>query len=395
MARGSKRPNRQILQELSALVIDDDVSLAQATELVSELATRQPWAVPRLQLGPSAWQDYITAEAPTGPMGGSWLRDFDAVMEIVFELYERDFGSTRRTLHMLNAQEPRIPYLRVFVQHALFDLEPDAPSSLHSRAQLEQRLRSLFGADARLLGWARRKLDAGVLLKALGGMTNTVIGMYDWLAEVPESGLARLPRDAEARFDLGGGFGTPDLARLLRCSLTSLDLHPPTHAKAVGIRRFQVADPPGAPTQVAQTRWQTDAEAATYFEALERQAFHHWDVFVDPIDAGAASYLVTSFGFLTSTVASHSRHALNRQQLGRNVLAQMHTTFTGIRRVLSLVALGKDVALFTYQRATSRCYRNVTLMLRFVRGRLVDSATLERPFQISGAGILGPSRRPP
>ncbi len=78
---------------------------------------------------------HLETTATTGPMGGSWLRDFDPVMQIVFELYEEDFGSTRRTLHALNDEDPRIPYLRLLTMHALFELEgAGADIARHRRA---------------------------------------------------------------------------------------------------------------------------------------------------------------------------------------------------------------------------------------------------------------------
>jgi hypothetical protein len=376
------------------VVIADDASVERALGLACELVTRQPLVAPQIGLGPSAWRTRLETAAPTGPMGGSWLRDFDPVMQIVFELYEEDFGSTRRTLHALNAEDPRIPYLRLLIMHALFELEGAGADIARHRGRLERAIRRLFDEAARLATWAEAKRNAGVMLKALAGMTNTVIGMYDWIAREPRTGFERIFRGAEARLDLGGGYGTPDLSRLVGAPLTSLDLNPPSGARAVGLRRFQVALRTRRGETLPRTRWQNDAEAAAYFAELERQPWQAWDAFADALDEGAASYLITSFGFLTSTVASHSPNALGRERLGKNVLAQMHTTRIGLERVLRLAMLGKDVTLFTYQRATSRMYRNVTVLLRFAAHRLVDSALYEAPFQLQGAGILPPWRPP-
>jgi hypothetical protein len=393
MAEGSPRDNRQILGELSELVIDGPERAEQGTRLVAELATRQPWIAPVLQLGPSAWREHVSTVATTGPMGGSWLRDFDATMEVVFELYESDYGSARRTLHELNAEDPRIPYLRLLLMHAIFELGLADPREVARRRTLARAIRALLGDDARLLAWVRQKRTAGVLLKALGGMTHTVLGMYDWTLAAPGTGFVRRDRRAEAGYDLGGGFGTPDLTRLLGQPLVSLDLQGPGEARRLGIERFQVASPARRPELLPRrVRWQDDAEAAAYLLALERQPWQRFDVFTDAFDESVRSYLITSFGFLTSTVASHSPHALSREALGGNVLAQMHTTLTGLSRVLRLVALGKDVTLLTYQRATSRAYRNATLFLRFVQHRLADAAAFELPFQLTGAGNLPPLR---
>lgn len=391
MAAGSRRANAEILRDLAAITVHAG-TLDRATELAAELATRQPWLAPRVQLGPSAWRDYVTERATTGPMGGSWLRDFDGVMEVVFDLYERDHGSTRRTLHALNEEEPRIPYLRVFLMHALFELDGASPQVTDDRAALARALARLFDAEGRLLAWADEKRARGIPLKAFAGLTHTVVGMYDWIARSPATGFARVPRDVANGIDLGGGYGTPDLSRLFGVPLVSHDLHSPTHARAIGLRRFQVATESREGECAPRARWQSDEEAAATFAALDVQPWRQFDVFHDDFQDDAASFLITSFGFLTSTVASHSPHALGRGALGRNVLAQMHTTYAGLRRVLTLVAKGKDVTLFTFQRATSRAYRNVTLMLRFADRRLSDHAVYEAPVQLVGAGVLPPLR---
>ncbi len=391
MRAGSRRSNRAIVSELSALRIDIG-SLRRATELVCELMTKQPLSYGRLELGPSAWRDRIERDEAPGPIGGSWFRAFDATLQCIFELYEEDFGSTRATLERLTLVEPRVPFLSLLIATALEELDALPLEALRNRRRLSRAVRGLFDERQRLARWLDEKEARGIRPREIGGMTFTVVGMYDWVVHSPATGCLRFPKTAEACIDLGGGYATPDLRRVLGLPLVSFDLEPPTRARELGIRRF-AATTAGkkfrAPPQ-NRIRWQTDAEAELYFAQLEQQPWQRFDVYGDRFDASADSYFVTSFGFMTSTVASHSPLALTRRELSSNVRAQMATTFTAASRVMELVLAGKDVSLLTYQRAISRAYRNITVFLRFKAHALVDFAAFEEPFQHEGFQLVPP-----
>lgn len=49
-------------------------------------------------------------------------------------------------------------------------------------------------------------------------------------------------------------------------------------------------------------------------------------------------------------------------------------TYMACHRIMELVALGNEVSLFTYQRATARSYRFRTVFLRFKNRRLFGRA---------------------
>ena len=81
-------------------------------------------------------------------------------------------------------------------------------------------------------------------------------------------------------------------------------------------------------------------------------------------------------------------HQVTRRQKSRagpvavpRRLAPMHTTYTAVRRIVDLAALGGEVGLLAVHRATAKAYMNRAIRLRFVAGRLVDHGVVAEPFQ--------------
>lgn len=385
LGSGSRRSNEALIQALADVHVSDEETLDRAVRIVARLVTKEPLTFMRACLGASHWQARVSdPDIPTRVMRLAGSR-MNAVNRKLFELYERDAGSTRRTLHRLDelAEHPEhaVPYLEVLMQNAVAAVFGVAEASQERIAN--EWLPRLLDDDAALLGWIERVVATGGAIKLYAGSTNTILGIYDWIKDEPGLGFSRIPIEAEARFDLGAGFGTPYLEDLFGTSFVALDVHPPAQARSLGLA---LAVQRG---RRSQRRALEAAEHEAYYQRLDRQPWRRYDVFEGPLPADAASYLVVSFGFLSSTVTSLSPH----QPVLPPKLRPLQTTVTALRRVLELAALGKDVALFTLHRATARAYMNRAIFLRFRDHRLVDHGLAAEPFQGKFARGVLPMRR--
>jgi hypothetical protein len=386
LAVGSRRSNEELLATLGEHAVTDDAAVDRATKIVARLVTKQPLTYMRACLGASHLQAHVTDPALPSRVTRLVASRANAVNRRVFELYERDFGSTRRSLHRLDelAEHPEhmVPYFEVLVQNAVSAIFGVAEA--HQQRLAAPWVERLLGDDAALLGWIEAVVARGDALKLYGGDTNTLLGIYDWIRDDPTLGFSRIPIDAESRFDLGAGFGTPYLEDVFGTSFVALDLRAPGEARKLGLALAVQAGPR------SQRRALDAAEHEAYYQRLDRQPWRRFDVFADAFPTDAASYLVVSFGFLSSTVTSLS------PAQPPNVpprLRPLQTTFTALRRVIELVGHGKDVSLFTFHRATSRAYMNRAIFLRFVGGRLSDHGIAAEPFQGRYARGVLPVRR--
>ncbi|MBX7084607.1 MAG: hypothetical protein K1X88_35705 [Nannocystaceae bacterium] len=389
--RGTRRTNDELLAQLREVQLGtDEHALEHGTRLVTRLLTKAPLTYMRACLGASHWQSRIADKrVPTKFMRAVASR-MNRVNRRAFELYEADYGTARKAMHRLDelAQQPEhaVPYFEVLVQNAavavLGDTEIDPGRDLARLA--DDVLPRLLDERGGLLAWIDQVVAGGESLKHYGGDTNTVVGLYDWIREDPDLGFGRFPTDAACRLDLGAGFGTPYLESLFGVSMLALDLKPPSEARRMGLV-FAVKH-----GNRGERRRMNPVEQEAYLDRLERQAFRRYDVFAEPLPTDdAASIFVVSFGFLSSTVSSLS-------PLGSSVppkLRPLLTTYTGVRRILGAAGPGKDLALLTVHRATSRAYMNRAVFLRFRDGRLSDHGIVSEPFQGRYTRGVVPARR--
>ena len=195
-----------------------------------------------------------------------------------------------------------------------------------------------------------------------GGRTNTVLGMYDEQF-VEKSGAHLLNRNADAYYDLGGGYATPEITRLTDLPFTCLDIQPPgSHTD----RLLLVRKAPSGERLVSGD------EKEAYLRRLAETPYQRFDVFENSFPTNHQSYVIASTGFLTSTVRPTMTGSFQRRGF-------QATSLAGIREIMRLVQQGKDVDLFTISRATARSYTNRTVMISFRQGRVVDLVTTPEP----------------
>jgi hypothetical protein len=324
-----------------------------------------------------------------------WRARDTAVADYIFELAHEGFGSAKDVLRFLVHTKDLIPYFDVFVSQAGYEIDKLQIPIVYKPAKLSEdvkkQIRSLL-QDDRLITWANsRKTN----LQQYAGTTNTVIGLYDWIA-YPEyrekTGFQDFPQQAEAYYDLGGGFATPDISRVIGKEFISLDLISPKNAKDWALN-FQVLKKWRLPKMgIAETRLQDETEHAKYLDQLDSQKWLYLDVYENPLPSNFKSYFITSFGFLSSTVMSLSESNLNDKS--DQTIAYYGTTYMAVRRIVELIAQGKDVTLFTYQRAYPLKYKYRTVYLSFKDHHLTLYKLWPNGPETNASGIIlrpGPS----
>lgn len=286
-------------------------------------------------------------------------------------LYNCDYGRSRAILeHMLTGEKSAPPYLKLALLNILHQSVGLGHDELHRLTagpfeQLAPFVNRLFHDDA-VFDWFARKHQP---LRFYGGGTNTVIGMYDELFADPEVGAEHLDRSAERYIDLGGGFNTSEIERLVGRPFVSADVATPRLAdydEELIMLDARVANVPVA----------TQAARREFLARQDRVVHLPFDVFQDHFATDASSYTIVSAGFMTSTLTPGSSET--RSVKGAR-LGTVSTSVHAILRVLELVALGKSVDLFTIQRATSRVYLYKTCLLQWRDGKLVRLMTTTDP----------------
>ena len=136
LAAGSRRTNAELIAALGALQVDE-AECDHATRIVCRLLTKEPHTFMQACLGASHWRARLEdPDVPTRVMRMAASR-INRVNQRVFELYEADVGTTRETMHHLDAvaqhNEHMVPYLEVLLQNAaaaIFGVFEAAPERL-------------------------------------------------------------------------------------------------------------------------------------------------------------------------------------------------------------------------------------------------------------------------
>jgi hypothetical protein len=287
-------------------------------------------------------------------------------------LYNADYGSSRRILeHMLTGERWPPPYLKLAVLNMLHQSVGLSHDQLHALTSQPFRvlapwINRLF-ADDRAFEWLHTKKQP---IRFYGGVTNTILGFYDRLFADPAVGTAFIDRAAQRCYDLGGGFNTTEIERLVGCPFVSADLMTPRMAD-YDPELIMLDDRHGDVSPVAN-----EAARREFFARQDRVAHLPFDVFQDSFPTDASSYTIVSAGFMTSTLRPTPSYDSEIKQARLGTLA---TSVHAIARVLELVALGKRVDLFTIQRATSRVFHYKTCLLQWREGKLVRLMTTVDP----------------
>jgi hypothetical protein len=281
-------------------------------------------------------------------------------------LFNRNFGQSRQIYErLLTVETSPPPYLSLIFLN-LFRQALGLSHTEINRSHGEERhmaalFHDLLSGDLVEQWLARKKQN----IRYYGGETHTILGCYDGLFSDPSAGVDQFNCEAEARYDLGGGFNTSEVERLLDCSFVSADRITPRCEDYDGDLVIQVLMPNGR---------RVVADDVTRHAFMERQCnVTHlpFDVLEDSFPLDFRSYAIVSTGFITSTVRPLARSKRFRKSGLHNLWLSLH----GIARVLELVARSKEVDLFTVQRATNRIHKYKTCMLQWRKGRLLRLMT--------------------
>jgi hypothetical protein len=287
-------------------------------------------------------------------------------------LYNADYRRSRAILeHILTGEEWAPPYLKLVLLNILHQSIGLSHDELHRLTagpfyELAPWVNRIFHDDT-VFGWLQRKK---LTIRFYGGMTNTVIGLYDDIFADPATGAQTIDRTAERCIDVGGGFFTSEIERLVGRSFVCADLMTPRladHDEELIILDRRV----GESSPVASL-----AARQEFLARQDRIAHLPFDVFQDHFPTDARSYTIVSTGFMTSTLRPTPAHA---REVKTTRLGTISTSVHAILRVMELVALGKSVDLFTIQRATSRVYHYKTCLLQWREGRLARLVTTVDP----------------
>lgn len=294
------------------------------------------------------------------------------VADYALQLFEKNFGNSRKILLDLAQIRPGAGYLDVFLiqaAHSHLNLHLSNYFFPNSLPQSEKLAIEKLLIDTSVLTWIQ---SLGTSLRQFSGMTHTISGLYDWIS-YPKyqeaTGFSDISTDAEAYYDLGGGFATPDVDRIFNKKFTSLDILSPQKALDWNIVIQTLTAWHLPKFGINQTTVQTKDEREAYLQQVAQVPWIYFDVFKDHIPTSSQSYVITSFGFLSSTIGSLST-AADTVEGGNNYYS---LTYWATKRIVELIAAGKSVDLFTYQRATAKNYRYRTVFLSFKNRQLIKA----------------------
>ena len=353
----------------------------QSTALLSKLLLmRWPnWHLPEIDLPNQTntlyeqWIDRCRALGKTGraQILVSWVTSVRGnYANYPIFLYNHKLWRSHELLRLFLTDADRPPYLVILffnlfhqvlgISHT--DLYKLSIGSFSAFAPLYKELMT----TNRVWDWAANKKQS---YHFYGGQTNTVMGEYDAIFKNSATGMAHFNREAAARFDIGGGFNTCEIERLIGCPFTSADIRSPYLRDYDSDLILRTKNLFGKGPCIAD-----DAKRNEFLERQNRIAWLPFDVFNDSFP-DAPSYAFTSTGFMTSTVRASSVEAKTAYKSeGVNTLS---TSFHGLARVMEKVAQGKDVDLFTLQRASGRVYKYKTVFLQWRAGKLVRLVTTD------------------
>lgn len=288
-------------------------------------------------------------------------------------LYNKDYGRTRELFNtFLTRDFPPPPYLFLLFLNALhhaagLSYEEIAPLYVGDFEPVAPIFHKLFSGSA-FDDWFDR---APMGLRYYGGATNTILGLYDEYFTDPSTGAHLFNRDAQALYDLGGGYNTPEIERLIGRQFVSADIVAPRYADYdEDIAFLGLADD-------GKTRRVVFGDEREDFLRRQREVVYqpfnvHNDSFPDDKD----SYGIVSTGFMTSTVRPQE---MQPEWATKPAGGYGHVALSiqAMIRVLELVKKGKAVDLFTVQRAGSRVYKYKTCFLQWRAGKLTTMQTTD------------------
>lgn len=310
---------------------------------------------------PSALTTWYRQQSPDRQRQVSvWIHDSFLVKNLYIYKRFESLPQIRGVFELLLSRQPRPPYLSILtinMMKQLFGFTNDQMAEITANKDIFNIWQDrLFTRKIDIERWL---LGIPHDLRLYGGSTNTVLGLYDRSFQ-----SQTFDGDYEACFDLGGGFCTAEINRLTGRSFTSLDLLAPdlsVYDDRLFVRKMTDVGPVCL----------NSVEMAGY---LARQREIPWiktDISTDKLPQSFGSYLITSAGFVTSTVrpseAMEETWCSEKIESGSRYLI---TSLVAIYRIMELVRTGKRVGLFTINRATSRHYTYRTAWLQWENGKI-------------------------
>ena len=385
-------PQLAVLEEISdehavkAAALETDYAAADLTEsaitIARVLLMRSPYSEkPRVDFANKThtrfeeWIDRVrTSETPhLSGILSSWLLGVQSpyINYPVF-LYNRSFGRSEEILQSFLTREKNAPgylslvflnLLRQALKLSHTDISRLTASPFSRSASYFNEMMKTHIIDT----WLNEKKES---LRYYSGETNTVLGLYNAPFTSTATGMHTFNRSADYCFDLGGGFCTSEIERLLGRRVISADLNSPdlnafdpniVIRKKVHASRAAIAI--------------DDEEHAAFLEKQHAIEFLPFDVFTHSFPTDADSYAITSIAFMTSTF--RGIHEKIDPEIRAARMGNFAVSLFAILRVLELVTLGKTVDLFTIQRASARQYKYKTCLLQWRDGKLVNLVTTD------------------
>jgi hypothetical protein len=354
VSKGTSYSNTELLEQINNLDKDSEDYHELLTRLLVLLATKKPILVPQVKLSnKTAWMQYMKSNAidtKSSAMANTVkMIDKSPINQWVITLYEENFANTRLLVNYVNGLQSRdkVPYIHILLK-TLFK------NMFSRKLETEQDLRDLMSRTDLIDNVVKASVTLGGL-KKISGETATNTSIYTWLTTSGDFNvLTDVIANAEAAYDLGGGYCTPALSMQFRKKLTSLDLLDPKTARTDNV--------------VLNVDPYFEIDTLQYLDLLDQQKWEEFDVFLSSINNQYNSYFITSFGFATSTVSSVDNKTW------------IDTTYSAIKCITKLIAEGKDVYFILYGRPTARVHQNKVIGMRFVNKELVSTEIYQDPF---------------
>lgn len=354
VSKGTSYSNTELLEQINNLDKDSEDYHELLTRLLVLLATKKPILVPQVKLSnKTAWMQYMKSNAidtKSSAMANTVkMIDKSPINQWVITLYEENFANTRLLVNYVNGLQSRdkVPYIHILLK-TLFK------NMFSRKLETEQDLRDLMSRTDLIDNVVKSSVTLGGL-KKISGETATNTSIYTWLTTSGDFNvLTDVIANAEAAYDLGGGYCTPALSMQFRKKLTSLDLLDPKTARTDNV--------------VINVDPYFEVDTLQYLDLLDQQKWEEFDVFLSSINNQYNSYFITSFGFATSTVSNIDNKTW------------IDTTYSAIKCITKLIAEGKDVYFILYGRPTARVHQNKVIGMRFVNKELVSTEIYQDPF---------------
>jgi len=365
VSKGTGYSNNEVIEQINSLDKDSEDYQELLTRALVLLATKKPLVTPLVKIaGNTAWMQYMKSngiDTKASTMANTIkMIDKSPINQWIINLYEENWGNTRMFVNYINGlrSNNKIPYLHILLK-SLYKSAYD-----EGKLETEQQLKDLMAREDLIDIVVRTSMNSGGL-KKISGETATNTGIYKW---VTESGdfkvLHHAIANAEAAYDLGGGYATPALSIQFNKVLTSLDLIDPKSARDLDVVSLNI----DSDLQISPRE---------YLNLLDSQRWQEFDVFINHIDPSYNSYFITSFGFATSTV------------VGLEGKTWIDTTYNAIKCIAELIAMGKDVYFILYGRPTTRIHQNKVIGMRFFNKELVDVEIYQDPFSTDTKYVFG------